>query len=81
MNPTKEQLRSIIFPQGGKYLYGALSGPARAATRQAVFAAFGVKAPKSQCGLTRTMEMLRDWVKADGKCPADVDHAIVEALQ
>ena len=50
INPA--DIRKIIFPQGGSYLWGALSGPSNAKKRQAVMAALGINLPKSKCGFT-----------------------------
>lgn len=56
MNP--ETFRKLIFPQGGRYLWGALAGDSHAAKRQAIMAAAGHKLPRSKCGLTAVMDTL-----------------------
>ena len=51
-------MRSIIFPNGGCYLWGALAGPANAAKRQAVMRACGVELPKAKCGYNAVVDAL-----------------------
>ncbi len=80
MNLSK--INSVVFPGGGRYLWGALAGPANAGKRQAVLALLGIKVPKSRAayGYT-TNELAKAFGVPGGLTPAVWEGKLVDAIK
>lgn len=76
-----QKLDAVIFPQGGSYLWGALSGPANAGKRQAVMAVLGHKLPKSKCGYMLIDESVREALGVKGTCHAETENLMIAKLK
>jgi hypothetical protein len=77
-----QKLDRIIFPEKGNYLWGALSGDGNSSRRQAVMEfIYGVKRPKSKCGLTEVMRSLAAYCGAEQGMPSQIESHILATLK
>lgn len=75
------EIRKLLYPNGGSYLWGALSGPANATKRQAIMKLLGQKLPKSKCGYHLVFDAILNALNITGETISDRERGLSDIFK
>lgn len=75
-----QKIDRTIFPGGGAYLWGALSGDHNSTKRQQVMALLGHELPKAKCGYHAVIDALRAHFEISSGTISAMDNELAKRL-